>query len=229
MNPENPLELSRDAPDDLPGLPPDVSVDVPYHPDVLPDGRETVVIGDVQTFSEHCHLQGDNPLHFRQTCGLASCEGVLRQFRNEVTEAEIVEYAQKNKLCQEIPGDPEMSGGTTSEQQAQILSDYRVPAHWGIHGSVEGLAAWLHEGRGVIVSLDAGVFYNNYAYRGRGHAVTPIAAAHDPKTWEIQGFYVNDTGTGESRKFVDVIALKEAWAGRGGRCVVTDRVHQGNK
>jgi hypothetical protein len=231
MNPENPLELSRDAPDDLARLLPDVGVDVPYHVDVLPDGRETVVIGDVATFTDYCHRQGDNPDGFRQTCGLCSCEGILRWFGNEVTEAELVKYATEHGLC-EVAKTPGMSGGTNVMGLARILSDHGVPAHWGARGSLESLAASLQQGQGAIVGLDVGVFWGDASFRGKGHAVTPIAVARDPRTWEIQGFYVNDTGrgrSGEAGKFVDADTLDRAWRLKGRQFVVTDVVHQGNK
>lgn len=231
MNPENPLELSRDAPDDLTRLPPDVSIDVPYHADVLPDGRDTVVIGDVEAFSAYCHGQGENPAGFRQTCGLCSCEGILRQFGHEVTEAEIVEYARKNGLC-DVERSREASGATDVGRLARLLSDRGVPARADNRGSLEDLATWLQEGRGVIVGLDAGELWKDASYLNKGHAVTPIAVARDPKTWEIQGFYVNDTGRGqygEAGKFVDADTMKEAWQLKGGQFVVTHLVHQGTK
>lgn len=229
MNPENPVGLARDAPDDLPRLPPDVTVDVPYHADVLPDGRDTVIIGDMETFKEYCHQQGDNPFGFRGTCGLCSCEGILRQFGIEVTEADVVAYAKDHQLCK-TDGSPEYKGGTDVLRMARILSDFGVPAHWDTRGSLEGLAASLQQGRGVIVGLNAGVFWDDARYINQGHAVTPIAVARDPKTWDIQGFYVNDTGKGESGRFVDAAMMDKAWVQVGhGDWVVTDRTYQANK
>jgi hypothetical protein len=230
MNVENPLESSRDAPADLPHLPPDVTADVPYHLDVLPDGRETVVIGDVKTFSDYCHPQGDNPFGFRGTCGLCSCEGILRQFGIEVSEADVVAHAIAHGLCN-LEGSADMRGGTTVTDQVRILSDFGVPAHYEAAGSLEDLAASLEHGRGVIVGLDAGVLWDDATYYdGRAnHAVTPIGVARQPETGEIQGFYVNDTGAGESGRFVDAATMDAAWLQMGGSCVVTDRVHLGNE
>jgi hypothetical protein len=227
MNPENPFELSRDALADVPRLPPDISVDVPYHLDVLPDGRETVVIGDLETFREYCHRQGDNDAGFQQTCGLCSCEGIMRQRGMEITEAKIVEYAIEHKLC-DREKNAEKSGATDVVRLARILSDHGVPAGAGNRGSLEGLATWLEQRRGVILALDAGELWKNDLYLGKGHAVTPIAVARDPKTWEIQGFYVNDTGrgqSGEAGKFVDVDTMSDAWKPMGRQFVVTDPAH----
>jgi|HubBroStandDraft_3_1064219.scaffolds.fasta_scaffold90466_3 hypothetical protein len=227
MNPENALGWSRDAPDDVPHLPPDVSFDVPHHRDVLPDGRETVVIGDVETLSDYCHPQGDNPFGFRQTCGLCSCEGILRQFGIEVTETDIVAHAIERGLCT-LEDDPRMSGRTTVLDQVRILSDFGIPASYETSGSLEDLASQLAQGRGVILALDCGVLWDNADfYNGQAnHAVTAIGVARHPETGEIQGFYVNDTGTGEPGKFVDADTMKEAWQDMGGIQVVTDRVHR---
>jgi hypothetical protein len=230
MNPENPVELARYAPDDLPRLPPDTSIDVPYHTDVLPDGRDSVIIGDVETLKDYCHQQGDNPLGFQQTCGLCACAGVLRQFGIEKSEADVVPHAKDYGLCTVIEGSPEKSGGTTILELARILSDFGLPAHGAARGSLEGLAASLQQGRGVIVGLNAGVFWDDSRYLNQGHALTPIAVARDPETWEIQGFYVNDTGKGECARFVDAAIMDDAWVqSAGGQWVVTDRVRQGNK
>jgi hypothetical protein len=84
----------------------------------------------------------------------------------------------------------------------------------------------------VIAEVDAGVLWrdaNNEDGRYPNHAITPIGVALHPETGEIQGFYVNDTGTGEAGKFVDAKTMSEAWEQRGGIYVVTDRVHVRNE
>ena len=54
--------------------------EAPSHQDVLPDGREVIVIGDPQGDARFNHLQGDNNEGFLGTCGCVSCEDVLGQF-----------------------------------------------------------------------------------------------------------------------------------------------------
>ena len=216
MSLEYPLESSPDARDEVPDLPPGVSVDVPYHLDVLPDGSETVVIGDVETLKEYCHQQGDNPFGFHGTCGLCSCEGVLREFGREATEAAVVKYAIENWLCN-VEGAPHLLGGTSEMSQARILSDLGVPAHYERARSLEDLAAAREQGHGVIVELDCAALWDNADYYDgwANHAVTVIGVARDPGTWQIRGFYVNDTGTGEAGRFVDVDTMDKAWAQMG--------------
>lgn len=230
MSLEESLESSWEARGDVPRLPPEVSTDVPYHLDVLPDGSETVVIGDVARFSDYCHPQGDNPFGFRGTCGLCSCELIIRQFGIEVTEADVVAYAIAHGLCN-IESDPAMRGGTTVAEQARILADFGVPAHYETGRSLEDLADSVQQGRGMLLAVDCGVLWDDATYYdGRAnHAVTAIGVARDPQTGQIQGFYLNDTGTGEPGRFVDAATMAEAWVEMGGTCVVTDRAYLGTE
>ena len=92
-------------------------------PDVRPDGRETLVIGDVAGRAEFSHPQGQNDRGFEGTCGLCSCESVLRQFDVPATENDLVGHATGADLCT-ATGDALTSGGTSPEVQARILGDY---------------------------------------------------------------------------------------------------------
>lgn len=220
---------SGDVPPDIASMPADVLSDVPAVLDVLPDGRETVVIGDVDGLADFTHPQGDNPFGFLGTCGLCSCECILRQFGIEVTEADVVEHAIDHGECH-ISDDPTACGGTTVGDQVAILGDYGVPAHYELGGSLEDLAASLEQGRGVIIEANAGVLWDDVNAYDNGqinHAVVATGVARDPSTGEIQGFYVNDSGTGEAGRFVDAATMREAWMDPGGVSVVTDIVRAG--
>lgn len=226
MDQAPPPEPHRDILSDIHAWPADVEADVPHYFDTLPDGSETIVFGDVGTFADHAHQQGDNPYGYQGTCGLCSCEGVLRQFGLDVTEADVVRHAVENGLCQ-TDGSPAARGGTTLEQQARLLGDFGVPAHTEQATSLEDLASHLEEGRGVIIAVNAGVLWDdgNYYEAGRpNHAALPIGAARDPLSGRLQGFYLNDSGSGEAARFVDAATMADAWLHSGGGCVVTDRV-----
>lgn len=226
MDVQPPGELPGDLPSGRRSLPPDVVAEVPGHLDVLPDGREAVVFGDVERFTDYGHRQGDNPFGFQGTCGLCSCECVLRQFDIEITEADLVAHAIARGLCV-ADGRPEMCGATSVGDQIRILSDFGVPAYQERAGSLEDLAADLEQGRGVIILLDAGTLWDDpNHYEGRAnHAITPIGVARDPADGSIHGFYVNDSGTGDRGRFVDSAVMEAAWLQTGGSRVITDRVH----
>ena len=220
----------HDAPPDAAQPPPEVLyADVPTRLETLPDGRESITIGDVSRLAEFGHLQGRNDMGFLGTCGLCSCETVLNQFDVPVSERDVVEYAAGHGLC-EVSADPADCGGTTSDMQARILTDYGVPAHVERGQSLEDLAANVEQGRGVIVSANAGVLWNDaYAYEfgQANHAVAVIGVARSPGTGDVQGFYINDSGTGAAGRFVPASEMTEAWLETGGACVVTDMLRVG--
>jgi len=210
-----------------------IHADVPHHLETLPDGREAVEFGDAKGCAEFNHLQGDNDLGFKGTCGLVSCEDVLRQFGVDVSENDIVNYAADKHLCA-VDARSEESGGTTPFNQVDILEGHGVPAHVELCDSLEDLAGRIEDGQGIIVGLNAGVLWDNVDYFDNGqanHAIVVTGLDRDPQTGEILGFKINDSGvppSGNSNQFVDADKMSLAWlGGESGGCgalVATDLV-----
>ncbi|MFC4071547.1 hypothetical protein [Actinoplanes subglobosus] len=227
---EMPPGAWHDVPPDGPPFPLEADTDVPTRLETLPDGRESVTFGDVARAAEFGHRQGDNSFGFCQDCGLCSCETVLNQFDVPVTEQDVVAFAVANGLC-DVQSDAAGSGGTTLEQQAEILRRHDVPAHVEAGQSMEDLAGFVEQGRGVIIGANAGVLWNDANAYGDGypnHAVTVTGVARDPGTGDLQGFYVNDSGTGAAGQFVAAPLMNDAWLTVGGACVVTDVTQSGD-
>ncbi|GJD19175.1 hypothetical protein RIVM261_041310 [Rivularia sp. IAM M-261] len=204
--------------------------DVPQFRDVLSDGRETVIIGDVEKSKDFVTPQGDNPYDFRGTCGLVSVAGVLRQFGQEhITEADVVKYAVEHRppLC-DVSNNMDFSGGTTMEQQAKLLGDAGVSARPERLGSLDALAECVSEGRGVIIQVNAGRLWNNdpqsFDNGQANHAIVVTGVAKDPNTGEIQGFFINDSGApnADRGKFIDANQMQDAWVSTGAQAVVTE-------
>jgi uncharacterized protein YvpB len=220
-------DLIRDVPEDVPALSDFGDKEVPSHVDVLPDGRETVVIGDPDGDKAFTHQQGENLLDFQMTCGLCSCENVLRSFGRDVTETDIVVFAAQRGLCNTdgMDGPNRGScGGTTPDSIAEILTRQGFPASVFEGGSLEDLADNIEQGRGVIIGVNAGALWHdpNSDSGGRAnHAITVTGVARDPMTGDIQGFFVNDSGNGQAAQFVDASLMREAWEEAGGTQVVT--------
>jgi hypothetical protein len=202
---------------------PQPKMDIAQKLDVLPGGQEVKMIGDVEGLKEFNHKQGDNDLGYKGTCGLCSCEDVLKQCGQDVTENDMVKHASENGLC-ETNGPPEQCGGTTVLDQTQVLQDHGVAAHPEVM-NVDALADQVEQGKGIIVEANAGVLWNDANYFEQGdanHAVVVTGVARDSQTNAVAGFYINDSGTGDAGKFVDKATMSQAWEQTGGLTVVTD-------
>lgn len=203
------------------------ALDVPVELAELPDGSPTAVYGDVDGYADFCRKQGDNAYGFEGTCGLASSADVLNQFGFDTSESEVVDHAVARNECS-ITDDPESSGGTTADGRATLLTEFGLPSHVEQGQSLEDLAADVEQGHGVIITANAGYLWNdaNHVEDGGGnHAVTVTGVARDPETGAVQGFYMNDSGTGNAAQFVNAQTMTQAWLGAGGEEVVTDAVH----
>jgi hypothetical protein len=218
--------LGADSPEeDTTGWLRDAAVAVPVQPGQLPDGRPSLIIGDVRGCAAFNHLQGDNPGHNRGDCGIVSCADVLNQFGVRLTEADAFLHATRCHELHVVPGRPDRSGWTLPAEQAAILTDYGVPAHTEQAQPVERLAFAVQHGHGVIAMVNAGVLWSDPQALGHGqanHAVTITGIARDRYDGALLGFYINDSGTGQSGQFVSVHLMTTAFEHEGGYCVVTD-------
>jgi len=199
-------------------------------PGWLPDGRPSLTIGDVLGYAAFNHLQGDNPGHDCGDCGVVSCADVLNQFGVRLTEADAFLHAARRHELHVVPGRPDQSGWTLPAEQAAILADYGVPAHAEEGQPVERLALAVQLGHGVIAMVNAGVLWSDPRSLGHGqanHAVTITGIARDPYDGALLGFYINDSGTGQSGQFVSAHLMTTAFEREGGFCVVTDSVQAG--
>jgi hypothetical protein len=201
------------------------TVAVPVHAGRLPDGQPSVTIGDVRRYAAFNHVQGDNPEHDCGDCGIVSCADVLNQFGLRLSEADAVRHAIRRHELHVVPGRPEQSGWTLPAEQAAILTDYGVPAHAEETQPVERLALAVQFGHGVIAMVNAGVLWSDPRGLGHGqanHAVTVTGIARDRYDGALLGFYINDSGTGQSGQFVSAHLMRTAFEREGGFCVVTD-------
>lgn len=156
--------------------------------------------------------QGSAYESFKGTCGLCSCANILRLSGVNIGEREIIDYAANiqgdrfaSKLCTVDPFNPAASGGTTPKQRQQILDYFGISSSiWNVKIDFDGrtsldtindMANWISEGRGVIIDVDAGMFYNSPRNYGKGHAVT-ITSVEKNKYGDITAFYILDSNQG---------------------------------
>lgn len=217
---------------EVPSTPPEVQelvsdIAVPQFEGVLPNGDATIISGDPEALADFNHKQGENPYGVENDCGLVATQDVLNQHDIDVTEAEVVAYAVRNGLCDWNPADPFHSGGSGPETLPVLLEHYGVSAHAETGASLQDLAAAFESGHSIIAGVNAGALWLDINAYGRGednHAIVLTGVARDPTTRDIQGFYINDSGTGESGRFVDADTMRRASTDAGGKAVVTDRV-----
>lgn len=197
----------------------------PQRTDVI-DGRDVVIIGRDKEYAQFNHQQGDNRYGYQGDCGLVSCQDILNQFGIRVNENDVVGFASKHGLC-DTTGEANSRGGTTVQNQQEILKDYHIPAHYETEKKMSDLASYIAQDKGVIIEVNAGVLWNDSRYLDNGdsnHAIVATGVALDSQK-NIVGFFINDSGANNSDRFVDVETMKKAWEKPGGACVVTDITH----
>jgi hypothetical protein len=172
--------------------------------------------------------QGDNEFNFQGDCGLVSCENILKQAGIDIGETDIVGYAGENGLC-EIYGNPEECGGTTADQQAELLTELGVPSHVENNISVESLAEAVKENHGAIIEINAGALWNDYTYYGSGeanHAISVTGVEINGSTGAVDGFYVCDSGRGQAAdgtRFLTCDEMKDIfYCDSGSQAVITN-------
>jgi hypothetical protein len=201
--------------------------DVPQTFDILPDGHEAIVIGDVVADRALWHPQGENSFGFKGTCGLVACEEMLREVGVEVTEDTVVEHAIDHGQCS-VTLSPLTSGGTTAQSQVALLGDFGVPAHIERLGSLEEVAQALEHGHAVIAEVNVGRLWNDvrqYDFGHANHTVAITGVARDPANGRILGMFVNDTGRGvpgDAGRFVAAGRMEASLIDAGGECVISD-------
>jgi hypothetical protein len=178
---------------------------VPVRPGFLPDGTRALLIGDIDGCAAFNHLQGDNPDRDLGDCGIVCCAEVLNQFGIRLTEADVVAHATRCCELHVVPGRPDLSGWTLPADQVRILRDFGVPARAEADQPIERLATAVQRGHGVIAGVNAGVLWSDARVLGHGqanHVVTLTGIARDTYDGALLGFYINDSGTGQSGQFV---------------------------
>lgn len=196
----NPLEPNRTTPRDL------VSTSYGFHKN---ESGEDVYDSPLEMDKYLYASQGSANPKFKGTCGLCSIANVMRLAGVNTSEKEVIDYASKggifSSLCTVNPLSASKSGGTTAKQRKEILDYFGISSStWEVKVDQDGVASsetiedigkWVSEGKGVIIDVDAGVFYDDPRANGQGHAVT-ITSVTKNKYGDISGFYIIDSNRG---------------------------------
>ena len=163
--------------------------------------------------------QGKDPA-FQGTCGLVSCVNVLRLAGYPATERMLVNYASttsagfaRGKLCitNSFPDD---NGGTSALDRQKILAHFGLKNEL-VEANVANISKAVSEGRGVIISVYAGMLYNGWTNHRDLHAITVTSVKLD-NLGNVCGFYVCDSGTGgpDNAKYYTAQEISNALSGR---------------
>ena len=147
--------------------------------------------------------QGQNSRNMYGTCGLCQCVNQLRMAGlTNVTEDDVINVAlgcsgNVRRSLDINNADPCERGGTTANGRREILSKFNldvvnVPVSPNRSTTVNTLGNAVATGHGVIVSVDAGVLWNDPRYLNGGHAISLISVSQSGDT-----FIYSDTGTGQ--------------------------------
>lgn len=222
--------------EDLGGLENDMSDSQQYDGLALPDAvcLETMVMeipevgsvvtafDPVETARDMDDIQGDNYLNAQGDCGVVSVANLCVMAGKNLSEDEVLAQAVQMGLCSYSPSQsPDMNGGTTAFTRSLLLHSYGIPneVRLDIHSdaSIEAIARYTEAGHGVNLSLNAGLAWNDVSSIGDGsanHSLIATDTARDPKTGELKGLFVCDSGlTDRDSKamFLSVDTLRSAY------------------
>lgn len=162
--------------------------------------------------------QGQNSRNMFGTCGLCQCANILRLAGvTDVTEDDVINVALSSspevvrQLEMDNP-DPNYRGGTSTAGRQEIMDRYNLQTEVyhilsNREMSVAGLGERVASGHGVIVSVEAGVLWNDPDVQG-GHAISLISVSESGDR-----FVYSDTGTGRIG-VISATRLGQALTGR---------------
>ncbi len=163
--------------------------------------------------------QGKNSREMCGTCGICQCANILHMAGvTDVTEDDLINEAL---CCSKLTmigldidnSDPDNRGGTSASGRREILSRFNLETYtYSITNNrdtaISYFAQQISSGHGVIVTVDAGLFWKDTNLSEQGHAISLISVSESGDS-----FIYCDTGTGS----IDVISatrLSEVLTGR---------------
>lgn len=149
---------------------------------------------------------------YKGTCGLCSCENILRLAGVDVSEQDIVEFAIKNGLCTDKSCEAE-NGGTNYLERKEILDAFGIASSL-LPQELPIIEKAVISGKGVIISVDAGRLWDDATYLNGLHAVTVTSVDYD-KEGRLENFHICDSGSGNYDMIVPVSKLQS--------CLITNR------
>ena len=173
------------------------------------DGKSIIYNTPEETGMQLDSKQG-KVIGYQHTCGIVSCVNILRLAGRTITsEKELVYYAiQNGPLCRIN------HGGTNPQNRKDILSAFGIESELK-PSSIDNIAQYVEDGRGVIISVYAGKLWNRPCFYTSLHAVIVTSVQRSP-SGDLEGFFLCDSGTlgKDNARFYSAVHLEQALSGR---------------
>ncbi len=179
--------------------------------------RETINGSEVLTYgSPHYYAldysQGDEVPGYKGTCSETSVANVCMMADLPVTEGDVVRRAIANGWCNTTSPDEGTRGSSNPSSQVAMLNSYGLRAETRSGYDVKRLADLVKDGRGVMLSVNAGKLWDVPEYIDSGavnHRVTVTGVACDAGTGAVTGFYIADSGRKQASDVSRYLTLAE--------------------
>lgn len=158
------------------------------------------------------YAQGDAVPGYKGTCSETSVANVCAMAGLSVTEGEVVRRAIANGWCNTTSSDEGTRGSSNQFSQLTMLNSFGLRAEIGDGYDVQRLADLVKDGRGVMLSVNAGRLWDVPEYIEGGnvnHKVTVTGVACDATTGAVAGFYIADSGRGQASDTARFLTLAE--------------------
>jgi len=198
--------------------------------DITLDGKEcTVFDHPFEGKGNQIHSQGSaEPEYGKNTCGYCASGSIINKAGGNTNERKVLDYANDN-----VPGF-NREGWSNMKEWVQVLKGAGIGSKPHTHDTMEKLAEYVEQGRGVIIGVEAGILYGGNI-RG-GHAITLESVIRDKNTGEIVSYVIGDSNEKDQYNVCQVVPkarLEKAYNRQAGiwsqilnyKCaVVTDEV-----
>nr|WP_231395160.1 MULTISPECIES: calcium-binding protein [unclassified Herbaspirillum] len=158
------------------------------------------------------YSQGDEVPGYKGTCSETSVANVCIMADQSVTEGDVVRKAIANGWCNTSSPDEGTRGSSNQTSQVAMLQSFGLRAENRNGFDIQRMAELVKDGRGVMLSVNAGKLWGVPEYIEGGqinHKVTVTGVACDASTGEVAGFYIADSGRGQSTDGCRYLTLAE--------------------
>ncbi|MFA6091743.1 MAG: hypothetical protein WCU88_02630 [Elusimicrobiota bacterium] len=171
-------------------------------------------LGNPGGWAELVHSQGN-----RGTCAIVAQQQVLEAYklvqgsRKTVAEELTSDSLSKGYFTIDYsnPSKPPKDIGTERRYVGNLLQDRGLLVTKNLFAPVGALNKALSKGKAVVVSVDAGILWDNAAAAGSAHAILVTGVERSKLDGRILGYYINDSGMLSRGRFVASGQFLRAW------------------